>query len=153
MRQCGIWLIIVRDGTGEGKIDSWFSYFTHISYIGLTFYMIFAAGHTLYYARTGREPLNSWPRFFQLCHTVLYSTIITYPIIVTIVFWGLLSSSSTFSTTFNTWSNISLHALNSAYAVFEILFSAVGRQPWSHLIFLIIFLGIPSPPPTLYLQC
>jgi len=125
----------------DGDIDTYFSYFTDITYIALIFYFIFAAGHTLWYARTGTSPLNNWYRPFQMAHTILFSTIITYPIIVTIVFWTLLSSSSTFATPRSTWSNISKHALNSAYALFEIVFSAVGLQPWSHLIFIILFLA------------
>ena len=129
----------------DGKIDTYFSYFTDITYLALTFYFIFAAGHTLWYARTGRSPLNRWYRPFQLAHSILFSTIITYPIIVTIVFWTILSSSSTFATPRSTWSNISKHALNSLYAVFEILFSAVGLQSWSHLIFIVLFLGTPPP--------
>jgi len=125
-----------------GDIDSYFSYFTDITYIALTFYFLFASFHTLWYARTGKSPLNRWYRPFQLAHTVLFSTIITYPIIVTIVFWTLLSSGSTFATAQSTWSNISKHALNSAYCLFEILFSAVGLQPWSHIIFLVLFLAM-----------
>jgi hypothetical protein len=60
---------------------------------------------------------------------------------VTIVFWSLLAGGGTLATTRSRWSNISKHALNSAFALFEILFSAVGNQPWSHLIFITIFLG------------
>lgn len=60
---------------------------------------------------------------------------------MTIVYWAILSSSSTFATRRSAWSNISKHALNSLYAVFEITFSAVEKQPWSHLIFIVVFLG------------
>jgi hypothetical protein len=134
-------LITVQDG----QIDSYFSYFTHITYISLTIYLLFAAGHTIWYARTGVSPINRWYRPFQLAHTVLYTTIITFPFLVTIVFWALLSSSSTFATTQSRFSNISQHALNSAFALFEVLFCAVGNQPWSHVIFIIIFLGIYTP--------
>jgi len=128
----------------QGAIDSYFSYFTDITFISLTFYFIFAAGHTLWYARTGSSPLNRWYRPFQLGHTVLYTTIITYPILVTIVFWTLLAGGGTLATTRSRWSNISKHALNSVFAIFEIIFSAVGTQPWSHLIFIVLFLGMPS---------
>jgi hypothetical protein len=128
--------------TRDHDIDSYFSYFTDISFIALAFYFLFAAGHTLWYARTGTSPLNKWYRPFQLAHTILFSTIITFSILVTIVFWSLLSNSSTFATSRSTWSNISKHALNSVYAIFEILFSAVGKQPWSHFIFIMAFLGM-----------
>ena len=130
----------------SGRIDSYFSYFTDITFISLTFYFIFAACHTVWYARTGSSPLNRWYRPFQLAHTILYTTIITFPILVTIVFWALLAGSGTLATTRSRWSNISKHALNSAFALFEIVFSAVGNQPWSHLIFITIFLGILLSP-------
>ena len=126
-----------------GDIDSYFSYFTDITFISLTFYLLFAALHTLVYAFTGRFPLNRWYRPFQLAYTILFTTIITFPIVVTVVYWSLLASKSTFATTYSTWSNISKHAMNSGFAVFEILFSAVVKQPWSHIIWIIAFLGKP----------
>jgi len=126
-----------------GQIDSYFSFFTDITYMALTFYFIFASCHTLWYSRHGHEPLNSWYRPFQLAHTVLFSTIVTFPIVVTVVFWSLLRSSSTFSSRWHAWANISKHALNSAFALFEIIFAAVGMRPWSHMLWIIVFLGTP----------
>jgi len=64
-----------------------------------------------------------------------------YPIIVTIVYWVLLSSYDTFHPRFNAWSNISQHALNTVFVLFEILFTHCGPSPWSHLLFLILFLA------------
>ncbi|KAJ7431107.1 hypothetical protein FB451DRAFT_443573 [Mycena latifolia] len=49
--------------------------------------------------------------------------------IVTVVFWALLSSPDTFSTTFSAWFNSSLHALNSAFAVLALLFSNAPPAP------------------------
>jgi len=121
-------------------IGTYFAYFTDETYIGLIGYMLFAAGHTLWYTRKGKSPLNGWYRPFQLAHTFLFSTIVTYPIIVTIVYWSILADSSTFSTPYDSWANISKHGLNSGYALFEIIFSAVGRQAWSHLICIITLL-------------
>ncbi|KAJ7055971.1 hypothetical protein C8F01DRAFT_1156497 [Mycena amicta] len=95
---------------GSGK--SFLSYFTELSYIGLTAYYIAAAVQTIAYARWGAYPLRRWPRILQALHVILQSTI-TFPFIVTVVFWVLLASSSTFKTRYSGWSNISMHAMNS----------------------------------------
>jgi hypothetical protein len=76
---------------------------------------------------------------------------ITLPaFLVTIVYWILLSSSSTFATPYSgmnlspilflifsfkitAWSNISKHALNSVFAAFEISLSNVEPLPWIDL--------------------
>lgn len=39
------------------------------------------------------------------------------------------------------WSNISEHALNSAFALFEILLTNVAPMPWIHIPFLIVLLA------------
>lgn len=39
------------------------------------------------------------------------------------------------------WNNISVHAMNSAFALFEVLFTRVGPMPWLHVPFLVILLG------------
>ena len=40
------------------------------------------------------------------------------------------------------WSNISQHALNTVFALFDILFTHAGPHPWTHLPFLIIILAL-----------
>jgi len=123
--------------------DSYLSYFTNLTWIGLTAYHWASGIQTIAFVRRGHKsyPLQSWPRFFQLLHVLLRSTIIVYPILVTIVFWSLLASPSTFNTTYSTWSNLSQHALNSAFALFEILLTNSEPSPWIHLVPLILILG------------
>ncbi|KAJ6599728.1 hypothetical protein DFH09DRAFT_1503858 [Mycena vulgaris] len=53
-------------------------------------------------------------------------------LIVTIVFWALLSDGDTFETTFNTWSNTSLHALNTAYDLLDLLLSNSSASAIPH---------------------
>ncbi len=84
---------------------------------------LFAAGvQTLCYALSRRKsyPLQRWPRPLQFLHRLLYSTITTYreclpfgltrrdclivwhsAIVVTVIFWALLSNSSTFKTRYS----------------------------------------------------
>nr|GAT51042.1 predicted protein [Mycena chlorophos] len=131
---------------GEGP--SFLSYFTDLSYIGLTSYYIAAAVQTAAYAFSGGRvyPLRSWGRVLQLLHVLLQTTIVCFPLVVTIVFWSLLSSPSTFATTFSAWENISIHALNTAFALLEILLSNSPPAPWLtlplHIFFLACYLGV-----------
>lgn len=107
---------------------SFLSYFTELSYIGLTAYYWAAAVQTLFYARYNRYLLQRWPRPLQALHVLLQSTIVSFrafsgpslipfhlpfiafklsnhlssaAFIVTIFFWALLSSPSTLSTTYS----------------------------------------------------
>ncbi|RPD59105.1 hypothetical protein L226DRAFT_99274 [Lentinus tigrinus ALCF2SS1-7] len=126
-----IWEAVREDGTANG----YFSYFTHLSYIGLIAYQFAAGVQTLCYALNGQSsyPLQRWPRFLQFLHRFLYSTVTTYPLVVTVIFWSLLSDSSTFESTYSTWINISEHALNTVYALLEITLTSVAPSPWLYL--------------------
>jgi len=129
---------------GDGK--SFLSYFTLLSYVGLVAYYWAAAVQTFFYARYGRYPLRRWPRFLQGLHVLLQSTITTFPFIVTVVYWALLSSPRTFDTTLDSWENISIHALNTPFALFEILLTNAPPAPWLtlpfHILFLVGYLGV-----------
>jgi hypothetical protein len=58
----------------------------------------------------------------------------------TVVFWALIFDY--FEDRFDTWSNISIHGLNSAFALFELVFTRGDTLPWIHLLFIIIFLAL-----------
>ncbi|KAF7293365.1 hypothetical protein MKEN_01466900 [Mycena kentingensis (nom. inval.)] len=129
-----------------GNGDSFLSYFTDLAYIGLTAYLIAAAVQSLAYARYGTYPLRRWPRLLQWLHVVLQSTTTTFPFIVTIVFWALLASPEVFDTTYSTYSNISVHALNSLFALLDLLLSHTPPAPWLtlplHILLLAAYLGV-----------
>ncbi|KAF9010296.1 hypothetical protein BDZ89DRAFT_1078235 [Hymenopellis radicata] len=106
--------------------NGFFSYFTHLTYIGMTSYFWAAGVQGIVWAHTkkqggGRYLLRSWPRPFQLAHEWLWSTIMSYPIVVTIVYWTLLASSFSSLSQVNTWSTISMHAVNSLFCLSEVL--------------------------------
>lgn len=113
---------------------------------------------TLAFARTLRRgappayPLQTWPRPLQFLHLLLLSTIATFPILVTAIFWSLLSSPATLATPYSAWTNISGHAFNTLFVGVDILFSNVAPAlprragsgiglPWVHVPFLILLLG------------
>ncbi|KAI1366011.1 hypothetical protein F5Y08DRAFT_302396 [Xylaria arbuscula] len=128
--------------TGCASARSNFSYFTVLSYWGLAFYFLISAFHTILYARRGYAPLDNWPRALKFLHSLFYASITTFPLLVVIVFWALLSSPSTLATEYSTWSNISQHALNSAFALFEIVVPRTRPTPWNRLPFLILLLAL-----------
>ena len=107
---------------------SYFSYFTHLTYIGLCAYYCAASTQTIAYSLKWRKsgagvgyPLQRWPKFLQALHVILQSSVITFrklrslipcsdsqqltlkakAFLVTIVFWRLLASSDTFSTQYS----------------------------------------------------
>lgn len=119
-----------------------FSFFTILCYWGEAFYFAVAAVYTFCYALNGGvPPLNRYPRILQALHHLFFSTVVTFPFLVTIVYWGVLYASiGPFTSTFALWSNVSEHGLNSAFALFELVFSRIEPSPWVHLPFLILLL-------------
>lgn len=83
-----------------------FSFFTSLTYWGIAFYTLVAGTHTLIYALRGRCWLDDWPRALQALHALFYTTIITFPFLVTIVYWAILYSSPYFTQSFNQWSDV-----------------------------------------------
>ncbi|KAK8164184.1 hypothetical protein IWX90DRAFT_251084 [Phyllosticta citrichinensis] len=133
------------NGTHGGTAGQSFSYFTNLTYWGLSFYFAVAAAHTGTYWLTGRPLLARWPRWCQELHAIFYSTITVFPFIVTIVFWAILFPGY-FETTFAAWYNTTAHALNSVFALVEIVLPRTQIRPWWHigpLIFLLAcYLGL-----------
>ncbi|KAL8680924.1 MAG: hypothetical protein Q9186_002936 [Xanthomendoza sp. 1 TL-2023] len=119
-----------------------FSFFTNLGYWGLGFYFLFSFLHTFSYARTGKSWLQRWPRVLQVAHIIFYTTVVTFPILVTAVFWALLYNGTWFPTEFQGWSNISQHALNTVFAAFEIFLTRTSPPPPAHLLFLVILLAL-----------
>ncbi|CAK5278942.1 unnamed protein product [Mycena citricolor] len=148
---CTLVVSLIGDGTG------FFSYFTHLSYTGLCAYFFASGTQTLVYAmRLGtmkarmdvdvEYPLQRWPRALQLLHLALLSTIRVFPILVSVVFWGVISNGHTFDSSYDTWSAISVHLLNSVFALFEIFFTNTPRSEWIFLplglLLLAMYVGI-----------
>jgi len=128
---------------GGSSVGSYFSYFTNLSYIGICAYFFASSVQTFAYAVQGKKseyPLQYWPRFLQYLHGLLFATIVTFPFLITIAYWVLLASASTFSTPFSAWSNISKHILNSVMAIFEITFTNVGPLLWIDMLITAVLL-------------
>lgn len=61
-----------------------FSYFTVLGYWGLAFYYAFAAVHAgSFWYRGGRSFLSGWPTWLRWAHGCFYSSVTTFPFVVT----------------------------------------------------------------------
>ncbi|KAJ2916891.1 hypothetical protein MD484_g3492, partial [Candolleomyces efflorescens] len=142
---------LIWQGVKEDDAETYFSYFTNLTFIGLCAYFFASGVQTYAYSRSCNKgsaspdlptyPLQRWHRVLQYLHVLLYTTIATFPIIVTVVYWALLASSSSFKPAFNAYSNVSKHALNSVFALFEVLLTNAGPLPWLDLPVTIVLLG------------
>ncbi|KAK2733933.1 hypothetical protein FQN57_001916 [Myotisia sp. PD_48] len=116
-----------------------FSYFTHLSFWGLAFYFLVAAIHTFLYSRTGRSVLfDKWPRALLALHSLFFSTITVFPFLVVIVYWALLFDGTWFPDVFDSWTNVSQHAMPAFFSLFEIIFSTTYMLPLLHIPFLFL---------------
>jgi len=151
------WDATNHDGLSIHDVHKSFSFFTSTSlpnplppihtdkeivlcYWGICFYFLISAVHTFSYALHGGTPLlNRFPRPLQALHYLFYTTITTYPFLVTIVYWAILFDG--FDSKFTMWSNISQHAMNSVFGIFELVFTRINPPPWIHLLWLVILLA------------
>ncbi|EHY60286.1 hypothetical protein HRR83_000048 [Exophiala dermatitidis] len=132
----------IYDGTHSAARDIGreFSYFTVLTFWGILFYYLVAGVHTLVYSLRGRDWLDRWPSALQQLHSFFYTTIVTLPILVTLVYWIVLYDGPWFPVIFDGWSNVSRHALNSLFALLEIFLPATHPPPLLHLVGLIVLL-------------
>ncbi|KAL0579022.1 hypothetical protein V5O48_002976 [Marasmius crinis-equi] len=139
-------IIMVSDGVEDGDAGRNFSYFTTLTYIGIcSYYWAAFTQSASYVARKTRGgsgyPLQQWPKWLQSLHLILGTSIITFPILVTVVFWVLLANSESLGSPMLIWRNVSVHALNSVFCFFEMLFTHSPRPRWFFLVPMIIILG------------
>ncbi|KAJ7061737.1 hypothetical protein C8F01DRAFT_145365 [Mycena amicta] len=133
---------IVWGAVVQHNAAGFFSYFTHLTYTGLCGYFTAAGLQTVFFARRGEQayPLQTWAKPWRFLHLALLATITAFPLLVSIVFWGVLANASTFDTRFDAWSAISVHLLNSVFALFEIVLTNTPRAAWIFLPFSMLLL-------------
>jgi hypothetical protein len=125
----------------EAAIGQSFSFFTYLTFWSLGFYFLASSVHTFVYAFRQRTWLANWPKPFQLAHSLYYSSVTSFPFLVTIVFWGTMNSGWP-AGRFEQWINISVHGLNSVFAITEIVLSATAPPPITHLSIVLLVLSV-----------
>jgi hypothetical protein len=98
--------------------------------------------HTFTYARSGVPLLARLPRPLQALHSFFYTTVVVYPFIVTIVYWVVIYTGPWFPEAFAGWSNVSQHALNSAFALFELVVPRTDLPDLVHMLWLIVLMAL-----------
>jgi hypothetical protein len=106
------------------------------------FYMLASAIHTGTYAATGRPLLDRFPRFLQALHGFLYTTVVSFPFLVTVVYWAVLYEGPWYAVEFKAWQNVSQHLLNSVFAVLEMLVARTSPPPWVHALYTVVVLAL-----------
>ncbi|KIX93534.1 uncharacterized protein Z520_10712 [Fonsecaea multimorphosa CBS 102226] len=129
---------------GSSAIGRSFSYFTYLSYYGQGFYFLVTAVHTFFYAKTGTSWLHDarFPPSLQVLHSLYYSMVTCFPILVTLTFWCTMYVGPWYTVTFDAWANISVHAMNTFMALLEITLPTTDPLPWTHLPVLMVILSL-----------
>jgi hypothetical protein len=125
----------------NAAIGQSFSFFTYLTFWSLGFYFLVSSTHTFMYAFRQRTWLHNWPKALQLAHSLYYSCITTFPFLVTVVFWGTMNSGWP-AGRFEQWINISVHGLNSVFAITEIVLPATEAPPVTHLSVVLLVLSV-----------
>jgi hypothetical protein len=125
----------------EAAIGQSFSFFTYLTFWSLGFYFLFSSMHTFMFAFKQRTWLHKWPKILQLMHSLYYSSVTSMPFLVTIVFWGTMNSGWP-AGRFEQWMNLSVHGLNSVFAIVEIVLPATEAPPVSHLSVVLLVLSV-----------
>lgn len=117
-----------------------FSYFTWLCLWSQTLYFLITSFYTWQYSRYGKTWLHKDAHWIcQIMHEVWYTTVTTFPILVSVVFWGTMYSGPWPKGRYEQWLNISAHGLNSLFAIVEICLPATKRPPIWHLGILAMF--------------
>ena len=121
-----------------------FSYFTWLCFWSQAFYFLVSGVHTLILARRSRTWLHDGrcPTALQLLHSLWYTSVTTYPFLVSIVFWCTMYSGPWPTGRYEQWLNLSVHGLNSLFALVEIILPATQRPPIAHLAILLVVLSL-----------
>lgn len=86
---------------------------------------------------------RSFSRPLQVCHTLLVSTISSFPLMVTVIFWSVLSGPTSLADPYSIFANIGKHTLNYVLTMVDlVILSRTPLRPWWHLVFLIILLAL-----------
>ncbi|SPO30109.1 uncharacterized protein UTRI_05948 [Ustilago trichophora] len=86
---------------------------------------------------------RSFSRPLQVCHTLLVSTVSSFPLVVMVIFWTILKGPAPLGDPYSAFANIGKHTLNYFLTMLDlVILSRTPLRPWWHLVPLISFLGL-----------
>ncbi|KAJ1963003.1 hypothetical protein GGI12_002311 [Dipsacomyces acuminosporus] len=138
-----VWVFTIVRDAHKGAMNGHFAYFTNLCYTGLLAYLTSSLFHSVQNWRRGSpSSFTNMPYVLQLLHWVLFSSVLVYAVIVTVIFWSVLFDISKFSNTADLWSTTSVHALNTVFILIDMFLGAMALSPhWSHPM-LLAFVGL-----------
>ena len=95
-------------------------------------------------SRTGNKVqhgLTTGHFLLQILHSMYYSSIVCLPFLVSSIYWASMWVGPWFDHDFDAWSAVSIHAMNSVFAVFEIVVTQTFPLPWLHLLALLAIMA------------
>ncbi|KAG0326990.1 hypothetical protein BG000_001170, partial [Podila horticola] len=128
-----VWIVIISVWASSATAVDYLKYFTNLTYCGLAVYLLCTSLWTIGYLRQPSSERSDWITskaggWLGYLHWLLYSTVITFHIVVPIVFWTLLST-GTPTTALGRWHNYSVHLLDGVLAISELVFNRHFLQP------------------------
>ncbi|GAC97711.1 hypothetical protein PHSY_005298 [Pseudozyma hubeiensis SY62] len=92
---------------------------------------------------------RKFSRPLQVCHTLLVSTVSSFPLVVLVIFWSLLAGPAPLGDPYSAFANIGKHTLNYVLTMIDlVILSRTPLRPWWHLVpvmaFLALYIGIVS---------
>ncbi|KAF9286361.1 hypothetical protein BGZ68_003012 [Mortierella alpina] len=126
-------IVIISVWVTSNSFSDWAMFFTNESYFGLTIYLVCSSIWSIGYLRRPVQERAQWLKnrspWWGWLHWLLYSTVITYHIIVPIVYWTMLNVAGKNMSALATWQNVSVHAVDGVFAIFELIFNRHFLQP------------------------
>ncbi|KAF9435916.1 hypothetical protein BGZ76_005240 [Entomortierella beljakovae] len=118
---------------------NYFKYFTHLTYFGIMSYLLTSTLWCYFYLRQPESERAHWLKsgspWLGYTHWLLYATVVTFSVIVPIVFWTLLADGMDEWTPLQIFQNVSEHALDGIFgAVVEVILNRHFLEP-IHVIF------------------
>ncbi|KAI1311952.1 hypothetical protein EDD11_003232 [Mortierella claussenii] len=131
-------IVIVTVWATSKSAVGYLMYFTNLTYFGLAVYLVCSTIWSIGYLRQPVDERAQWLKdrspWWGWAHWLLYSTVVTFHIIVPIVFWTMLSKGMEHMSTLGSWTNASVHAVDGVSAVFELVFNRHFLEPIHSLV-------------------
>ncbi|KAF9939379.1 hypothetical protein BGZ67_009604 [Mortierella alpina] len=127
-------IALISSWTTAESVASYLKFFTNNCYLGLTGYLCASTIWGVLYLRTPESERATWIKggspWWGYTHWLFYSTVVTFSVIVPIVFWTLLASDMSGWTALDLYQNISVHAIDGVFgAIVELVLNRHFLQP------------------------
>ncbi|GAA5817183.1 hypothetical protein MFLAVUS_010725 [Mucor flavus] len=121
----------------EGNGDSFFAFFTNLTFVGLHAYLITATVHHFRYLHN--KNVNSFLDQYAVLnylYVFLYCTVISFNIVTPVVYWSLLSKGAGGMSPRESWLNVSVHGVSFFLMIFDVIFNRM-KAPLRMIIFVL----------------